>query len=104
MTIELSTAIIVSVLSLALSAFNVFKGNKRTDISDVEKRVEENTKINIKLDDIGQTTKEIRTELASMREDIKSHNDRIIKVEESCKQAHHRLDTIEKRLNSCDND
>ena len=27
------------------------------------------------------------------------HNDRIIKVEESCKQAHHRLNGLEERLN-----
>ena len=42
-----------------------------------------------RLDDIGQDTKEIKSEISSMREDIKMHNDRIIKVEESCKQAHH---------------
>ena len=37
-----------------------------------------------------------------MRDDIKSHNDRLIKVEESAKQAHHRLDGIEDRLNGKD--
>ena len=75
------------------------KNNKRTDTKDIEERVKDNTRINVKLDDIGQDTKEIKSEISSMREDIKMHNDRIIIVEESCKQAHYRLNGLEERLN-----
>lgn len=96
---EITTAIVVSMLSLGLSAFNSYRGNKKTDTKDIEERAKNNAEINFKLDNIGQTTNEIRREITSMREDIQKHNDRIIKVEESCKQAHHRLNTIEDRLN-----
>lgn len=95
----------VAVISCIIAVFSflfVVKNNKRTDTKDIEERVKENTRINTKLDNIGQDTREIKTEISSMRDDIKSHNDRIIKVEESCKQAHHRLNNIEDRLNGKD--
>lgn len=97
MTIEL--ALLISIVSVCFSIGFGLKNNKRTDTKDIEERVKENTRINTKLDSICQDTKEIKVEIASMRDDIKSHNDRIIKVEESCKQAHHRLDTLEDRVN-----
>lgn len=99
MTIDVSAAIVISVLSLAFSVFMGVKNNKRSDTKDIEERVKDNTKINMKLDAISSTTTDIKNEISSMREDIKSHNDRLIKVEESTKQAHHRLNTIEERLN-----
>ena len=79
MNIEI--ALLISVISVCFSVYFGLKNN------------------NVKLDDIGQDTKAIKSEISSMREDIKMHNDRIIKVEESCKQAHHRLNGLEERLN-----
>lgn len=96
MTIEI--ALLISVVSVAFSIFFGLKNNKRTDTKDIEERVKENTRINIKLDNIGQTTQDIKAEVSSMRNDIKSHNERLIKLEESCKSAHHRLDGIEHRF------
>lgn len=97
MTIEI--ALLISIISVSFSIFFGLKNNRRTDTKDIEERVKENTRINVKLDNIGQTTQEIKTEVSSMREDIKSHNDRLIKLEESCKQAHHRIDGLENRNN-----
>ena len=34
-----------------------------------------------------------------MRKELNSHDNRIIKVEESVKSAHHRIDGLETRLN-----
>lgn len=97
MTIEI--ALLISIVSVVFSIFFGLKNSKRTDTKDLEERVKENTRINIKLDNIGQTTQEIKSEISSMREDIRSHNDRIIKLEESCKASHHRLDVLEERVN-----
>ena len=99
MTIELSTAIIISVLSLGFSVYMGLKNNKRTDTKDVEERVKENTRINMKLDAISNNTTDIKNEVSEMRKEINSHDNRIIKVEESVKSAHHRMDGIENRLN-----
>ena len=91
-------ALIFSLIGTSLSIILGIKNNKRTDTKDIEERVKENTKINFKLDNIGQNTQEIKGEISSMREDIKAHNDKLIKLEESCKAAHHRLDGLEKKL------
>ena len=97
MTVEV--ALLISVVSVAFSIFFGIKNSKRTDSKDIEERVRDNTRINVKLDNITQATQEIKAEISSMREDIKSHNDRLIKVEESVKSAHHRINTLEERMN-----
>ena len=102
MTIEI--ALLLSIVSVAFSIFFGLKNNKRTDVKDIEERVKENTRINIKLDNIGQTVQDIKTDMSSMRNDLSIHNDRIIKVEESCKQAHLRLDEMAGRINGGHNE
>lgn len=98
MTIEISTAIILSVLSLGFSVYIGLKNSKRTDAKDFEERVKENTRINMKLDGITANTAEIKVELSEMRKEINSHDTRIVKIEESVKSAHHRIDGIEKSV------
>lgn len=97
--VEILTPIIISVISLAFSVFMGLKSNKRTDTKDIEERVKENTRINMKLDNINSTTQDIKTELSSVRLDLQKHNDKIIVLEQSCKQAHKRIDEIASRLN-----
>lgn len=96
---QVEVAYLISIVSLAFSVFFGLKNNKRTDTKDIEERVKDNTRINMKLDAIADTMQEIKTELSSMREDINSHNDKIIMLESSLKSAHHRLDTLEERIN-----
>lgn len=98
-------AIIISIISVTFSIFfgivslvlNL-KNNRRTDNSDLEDRVRENTRINMKLDTISSNTKEIKDEVVEMRKELNSHDNRIIKVEESVKSLHHRVDEMEARL------
>lgn len=104
--ISMPIAVIISIISVTFSVFFGIvslvlntKSSKRTDTKDIEERVKDNTQINMKLDSINSTTQDIKVELASMRSDIKSHNDKIIVLEQSCKQAHHRIDSLEERLN-----
>lgn len=99
-------AIIISIISVTFSIFfgivslvlNL-KNNRRTDNSDLEDRVRENTRINMKLDTISSNTKEIKDEVVEMRKELNSHDNRIIKVEESVKSLHHHVDEMEARLN-----
>ena len=99
MTIEVSTAIIISVVSVAFSIFFGLKNNKRSDTKDIEERVRQNTQINMKLDNISSLSEDIKNELSQMKDKLDSHNGRIIKLEDSVKSAHHRLDTLERRMN-----
>ncbi|MCD7724294.1 MAG: hypothetical protein LUI12_01855 [Clostridiales bacterium] len=96
---QVTLAVIISIISVAFSVYFGLKNSRRTDSKDFEENVKNNTRINMKLDEISRNVTDMRVEITSMREDMKSHNDRIIKVEESCKQAHHRIDGIEDRLN-----
>ena len=96
---ESSVAIIISVLSLVFSVFKSLRSEKRTDTKEIEERVKENTRINMKLDAISNNTTDIKNEVSEMRKEINSHDGRIVKVEESVKSAHHRLDGLEERLN-----
>lgn len=99
MTIEISTAIIISVVSVAFSIFFGLKNNKRSDTKDIEERVRQNTKINMKLDNISSLSEDIKSEIYQMKDKLDSHNGRIIKLEDGVKSAHRRIDTLEKRMN-----
>ena len=97
----------ISIIGLCISSISVIaviyfnsKGKKRTDTKEFEERVRENTRINMKLDNISSNTNDIKNEVSSIREEMKSHDGRIIRVEESAKQAHHRLDSMEEKLNA----
>ena len=92
-------AILISIVSVVFSIFFGMKNNKRTDTKDIEERVKQNTKINMKLDNINSTTQDIKSQLSSVRSDIQKHNDKLIVLEQSCKQAHKRIDEIASRLN-----
>ena len=97
MTVEV--AVLISIVSVAFSVYFGLKNNKRSDSKEIEDRVKDNTRINMKLDNINSTVQDIKSEITSMRTDIKSHNDRIIMLEESCKQAHKRIDELNNRMN-----
>ena len=103
--ISMPTAIIISIISVAFSVFfglvSLFfnlKNDKKSDNSEIEERVKENTRINMKLDSISTNTTDIKNEIAEMRKELNSHDSRIVKVEESAKQAHHRIDELVKRF------
>ena len=74
MTIEVSTAIIISVLSLGFSVFMGLKSNKRTDAKDIEDRVKENTRINMKLDAILDTINDMKDERSEMTKKLAEQN------------------------------
>ena len=96
---QVEIAYLISIVSLAFSVFFGLKSSKHTDTKDIEERVKDNTRINMKLDAIAGTTQEIKSEISTMREEINKHNDKIIKLEQSLKSAHHRLDNLEERMN-----
>ena len=104
--ISMPIAVIISIISVAFSVFfGLFtlgfnlKNNKKSDNAELTERVKENTRINMKLDTISGNTADIKNEVIEMRKELNSHDNRIIKVEESVKSAHHRIDGLETRLN-----
>lgn len=98
--------IIISGISVVFSVFFGFfslsynaKNSKHTDTKEIEDRVKENTKINMKLDTILDTITDMKNERSEMKKEIDVQDSRITVVEESVKNAHHRLNEITERLN-----
>ena len=100
MTIEI--ALLASVVSVSFAIYFGLKSNKRADTKDIEERVKENTRINMKLDETITIGKDTKNEISLMREETRSLNDRVTKGEESIKQAHRRIDELVVRFNHFD--
>lgn len=103
--------IVISLIGVCISAISVCaviyfnsKSSKHTDVKDIERQVAERTEMNMKLDEINRNTTDIKYDVSAVKKDVQAHGDRIIKVEESVKSAHHRLDTIESRINKEDDE
>lgn len=96
---QVTLAVVVSIISVALSAFFGFKNSNRTNKNDIAERAKNDAIVNIKLDEIGRNVSDTKIEISSLRADMNAYNERLIKVEESVKSAHHRIDALEARLN-----
>lgn len=91
--------LIISTISVMCATYFSHRNSKKTDVQDIERQVAERTEINCKLDTINQNTQEIRYDITAVKKDVQRHGEKIIEIEASARQAHHRLDTIESRLN-----
>lgn len=87
----------ISVFSLLFTLIAVLftaRNSKRTDTKDLEERVAENTRFNIKLDNIAQDVAETKEEIKLQRREVQNLVERMAKVEASASQAHKRLDIL----------
>lgn len=87
---------LVSVLIALVSVIFAIKNSKRNDVKDIEKRASENAIINVKLDTIQNNITDIKYDVSATKQDVSKLSERMIKVEESTKSAHKRLDEYEK--------
>jgi predicted RNase H-like nuclease (RuvC/YqgF family) len=94
MTIEV--ALVIAGISLAFGIYQGVTNLKRNEKSDAKEDASQLTTVIVKLESIGNGIAEIKAEMNSVKCDIKEDRERIIKVEESTKQAHKRLDSLEK--------
>ena len=69
---QVEIAYLISIVSLAFSVFFGLKSSKHTDTKDIEERVKDNTRINMKLDAIAGTTQEM-TRLSSWSRALNLH-------------------------------
>ncbi|MFV0519612.1 MAG: hypothetical protein ACK5LY_04980 [Lachnospirales bacterium] len=95
MTIEI--ALLISGVSLAFALYSGITNLKRNQRSDDRQDATEITTVIVKLEIINTTLTELKSEMASIRIDNEKFRERLVKVEESTKQAHRRIDDISKR-------
>lgn len=90
-----SLAFIVSITSITVTLLNYKRSNKKIDDehnAKVKKEIEEKIKMNLKLDQLCNTTNEIRTDNKSVLERLNGLDIRVTRTEQSVKSAHHRID------------
>ena len=102
MTVSTTTLIaifglIVTIFSVSFAIYFGLKSSKRNDSSDIEKKATEQATINVKLDQIGGDVRDIKYDVTGVKKDFQMLSERVVKVEEAAKSAHHRLDGIEER-------
>ena len=96
MTFDITLAVLVSIISLSFSIYMGLKNSKRTDSKDIEERVARETKLDVKLDEIGNDVKEVKETVRTIQGDVKNHEGRIVKLEASYARLHERVDNFPK--------
>lgn len=94
MTVEV--AFLISGVSVVFAIYSGLANLRRNKTTDDKNDASELTTVIVKLENIGTGITEIKSEMTNVKNDIKENRERIIKVEESSKQAHKRLDELKK--------
>lgn len=92
MSIELT--VLISVVSVAFAIYAGVSNLKRNNTSDIKKDAADMATLNVKLDTISRGVEDIKVEQKTISKDVQNLSDRVLKVEESAKSAHHRIDEI----------
>lgn len=83
MTIEI--AIVLSASSLIFSIISGVSGMKRNARTEDKNDASQLTTVIVKLENIGNDIKEIKTDLRDVKADIQSHAEKLIKIEQQIK-------------------
>lgn len=87
--------IIISAASLVTAIYVAISNSKKNDKQETKTDASEMTTVIVKLENIGNGITEIKSEMKTIKTDMKEDHDRIIRVEESAKQAHKRIDELQ---------
>lgn len=85
MSIEI--ALLISIISVVFSVFSSVMTLKRNKSSDDKQEATDMTTLIVKLDGISRDVMEIKSDIKSVREDVKQNTEKIIRMEESLKSA-----------------
>lgn len=88
--ISIITSLISTCIAL-IALLRLFNHDGKNSIRDFQR-------VETKLDYIGGDTKEIRDDVKALKIKQEDMAERLVKVEESTKSAHHRIDGIEEQI------
>lgn len=90
MTVEITIvlAAITLIFNIYTGVSNMRRGNKQDAMNDGSQIAS----LNVKLDSISDGIREIKAEVTNIKKDVKEDHDLIIRIDESTKQAHKRID------------
>lgn len=95
MTIELT--ILLSIISVSIALYFGILNNRKNQKQADKEEASQSATIITKLDGIENVVLDIKEEVKNIKTEVKEDHDRIIRLEESAKQAHKRIDGWEKR-------
>lgn len=98
MTVEV--ALVISAVSLAFGIWQGMSNIKRNNKRDDQTEASNMTTVIVKLENIKDGVTEIKSELYGLKSEVKDLTENGIRNEESIKQAHKRIDSMEKKLSS----
>lgn len=96
MSIEI--ALLISLISVAFAVFSGIVNLKRNNTRDVTEDATQMATVITELKSISNGIDDIKKEITSIKDDVKENRDRTTRLEESCKQAHKRIDELVARL------
>ena len=102
--VEITLAVIVSVVSLCFSVYMGLRGNRKTDEKEIAEKIARETRVDMKLDEISKDIKEVKETVKNIQNDVKDHEGRIVKLEASYKAEHKRLDEVFRMVGIKDTD
>lgn len=88
--------ITIGVICSAVGALVGILGFIRYSKQDVKQETSNSTRVEIKLDYAITGINEIKSDIKDTRKDVAILQDRLTRVEESTKSAHHRIDGLQK--------
>ena len=86
----------VTLLCTIAGAAIGYMSYKKKNEQDIENDASQRTLLSAKLDYISKGVDDIRLDIKAQDTKLNNAIERLIKVEESTKSAHHRIDTLEK--------
>ena len=92
MTIEV--ALVISALSLAFGIYQGVTNMKRNRTADDKKDATQLTTVIVKLENISAGISDIKSDMRNVKDEVKEMRERLIKVEDSAKNAHRRIDEL----------
>ena len=90
--VQLTTGEWIALGGMLLTLLTVYVMFKRNTVADSSKAAADTTAMMVKLEYIGTGVTEIKTEMRSVKDDVRSLEKRVTIAEQSTKQAHKRLD------------
>lgn len=95
MTVEL--ALVISGISLVFGIYQGVSNMKRNEKSETRSDVSQLTTVIVKLENIGICIGRIESKMNTMEADFKEDHERLVKIEEATKSAHHRINRCERQ-------
>ncbi len=95
MTIEV--ALLISGVSLAFGIYQGITSLKRDQTNDAKTDASQLTTVIVKLENIGTGIARIEKEVTDIKKDVQADHERLVRTEESVKQAHNRITECKKQ-------